>query len=312
MSGKNWLEYEVTPEDAGMTVERIIRERLAVSGRMLQRLTRSKGVQLNRKAPFLGRQVKAGDRVSVRIGEQRRPDADLLTQQSGVLTEQEMPVEILFEDEHFLLVNKPAGMMVHPVNQEQTGTLVHVLAAYLQGKKENPSVHPVHRLDKETTGAVLIGKSGYAHQLADRLLREGEIDRQYLAVVSGRLAQDSGTIDAPIARDPSHKTKRQVSDKGEAAVTHYQVEARTETSTLVKVRLETGRTHQIRVHFAHIGHPLAGDTLYGAPRGLFRRQALHADRISFTHPVSKRMIEAKAPLPADLAALIEKEYGLTV
>lgn len=301
MSGKNWLEYVVTPEDAGMTVEQIIREKLAVSGRMLQRLTRSKGVQLNRKAPFLGRQAKAGDRVSVRIGEQKRPEADFPVSKSGAIVPEEIPVEILFEDEHFIIVNKPDGMMVHPVNQEQTGTLVHALAAYLLKRGESPAVHAVHRLDKETTGAVLIAKSSYAHQLADRILREGGIDREYLAIVSGRVARDTGTIDAPIARDPSHKTKRQVSDRGEPAVTHYQVVARAETSTLVRVRLETGRTHQIRVHFAHIGHPVAGDTLYGAPRSFIKRQALHAERLAFTHPVSKREIKAKAALPADLA-----------
>ncbi|MFY0546068.1 RluA family pseudouridine synthase [Brevibacillus sp. H7] len=293
MSQRQWMEYNVAEEDAGKTVEQIVREKMGVSGRMLQRLTRSKGIQLNRKPPFLKRQVKPGDRVSIRIADQ--------TPQTGQAAEAiHIPLEILYEDDHLVVVNKPAGMLVHPVGPGETNTLVHALTG----------VHPVHRLDKHTTGAVLLAKSSYGHQLADRLLREGGIHREYTAVVCGKLERERGTIDAPIGRDPRHPTKRQVSERGDTAITHFEVVARSERSSLVRIRLETGRTHQIRVHFQHIGHPLAGDTMYGGRKMGFSRQALHARMLSFAHPLNGQPIVAEAPLPDDMKRFIRDEYKL--
>jgi RluA family pseudouridine synthase len=303
MERREWLEYLVGEEDTGLTVEQVIREKMNVSGRMLQRLTRSRGIRLNRKPPYLQRQVKPGDRVAVRVMEKRcglketPQDADF-------------PADVLYEDDHWMIVNKPAGMMVHPVSQEHTGTLVHALLGYFRSKGEQAGVHPVHRLDQQTSGAVLVAKSSYGHQLADRLLREGKIEREYLAVLSGRLEQEQGTIDAPIGRDPRHPTKRRVTEQGEPAVTHYQVVARSADTTLVQVWLETGRTHQIRVHFQHIGHPLLGDHLYGGNRRRFPRQALHAYRLTFPHPLHNTMVEGKAALPKDLESFVTNEYGL--
>ncbi len=303
MSQKMWLEYTVTEEDAGLTVEQIVREKMSVSGRMLQRLTRSKGIQLNRKPPFLKRQVKPGDRVSVRILDQK-------PQSGNVPPEAEVSLDILYEDDHLVVVNKPAGMMVHPVGPGQTDTLVDALSAHFHKKGEASSVHAVHRLDKFTTGAVLLAKSSYGHQLADRLLREGAIHREYLAVASGRIEQERGTIDAPIGRDPRHSTKRLVTERGDQAVTHYEVLARSERSTLVRIRLETGRTHQIRVHFQHIGHPLAGDTMYGGRKMGFSRQALHAEKLSFAHPLNGQQVEVEAPLPEDMGTLIREQFPI--
>jgi RluA family pseudouridine synthase len=301
---REWLEYTVMEEDAGLTVEQVIREKMNVSGRMLQRLTRSKGIRLNRKPPYLQRQVKPGDRVAVRVTDKR-------TKHEATSTQADIPVDVLYEDDHLLIVNKPAGIMVHPVHREDTETLVHALLGYFRSKGEQAGVHPVHRLDKQTSGAVLVAKSSYGHQLADRLLRDGGIHREYLAVLGGQLEQERGTVDAPIGRDPRHPTRRRVTEQGEPAVTHFEVVARSAETTLVRVRLETGRTHQIRVHFQHIGHPLLGDALYGGNRRRFPRQALHAYRLRFTHPLSSAEVEVKAGLPQDLASLIETEYGLT-
>ncbi|WP_312109435.1 RluA family pseudouridine synthase [Brevibacillus reuszeri] len=309
MSSKNWLEYTVTEEDAGMNVEQIVRQKLNVSGRMMQRLTRSKGILLNRKQPFLQRQVKAGDQVAVRVVDrQPLPNASPAASERVVAQESIPPIEFLYEDDHLLIVNKPAGMMVHPIKQERSGTLVHVLADLFLAKGEQLSIHPVHRLDKETSGAILLAKSSYGHQMADRLLRDGGIHREYLAVVNGAVADESGTIDAPIGRDQKHPTKRKVVNTGDHAVTHYEVTKSSAQMSLVRVWLETGRTHQIRVHFAHIGHPLAGDTMYGAARGLMRRQALHAAVLRFEHPVSKEEITVNAPVPADMRRLIQAEF----
>jgi len=307
---QSWITYLVTSEDIGKTVEQIAREKLSVSGRMLQRLTRSKGIQLNRKNAFLKREVKAGDSVSVRIADTSPALAATGTGPQSL--QEEVKLDILYEDEHFVIVNKPAGLMVHPVKKDQTSTLVHALTAYWLQKGQKLAPHPIHRLDKETSGAVFIAKSSYAHQLADRLLREGDLQREYLAVVTQQLQHEQGTIDAPIMRDPSHSTKRKVGKKGEPAVTHYQVLARSQEATLVRVQLETGRTHQIRVHFQSIGHPLVGDTLYGARRTGFRRQALHAYQLSFTHPLLQQKMTIKAPLPEDLAAYVKDTFDFTL
>ncbi|CAJ1000858.1 RluA family pseudouridine synthase [Brevibacillus aydinogluensis] len=307
MSRKGWLEYVVTQEDAGLTVEQIARQKLSVSGRMLQRLTRSKGILLNRKSPFLQRQVKAGDKIAVRVQDNRLgQDKGPAMKASSLPMPPVVQVDVLFEDDHLLVVCKPAGMMVHPTRREQGNTLVHILADQYRYKGENIQIHAVHRLDKETSGVILLAKSSYGHLLADRLLREGSIKREYLAVASGVVENDADTIHAPIGRDPRHPTRRRVMDSGDPAVTHYEVIARSEEATLVRVWLETGRTHQIRVHFQHIGHPLVGDAMYGGNSGLIRRQALHAWRLSFVHPVSGEEIVCTAPMPEDMTSLITR------
>lgn len=312
MSRKDWMEYLVSEQDAGMNVEQIVRQKLNVSGRMMQRLTRSKGILLNRKQPFLQRQVKAGDTVAVRvIDRQEQPQQDTaagVPVRTASLPPTNISIEILYEDDHLLIANKPAGLMVHPIKEEQTDTLVHALAAQLAARGEKSSIHPVHRLDKDTSGAILVAKSSYGHQLADKLLREGGIHREYLAVVSGVLSEGAGTIEAPIGRDTRHPTKRRVVDSGDPAITHYEVKQASSMMTLVRVWLETGRTHQIRVHFAHLGHPLAGDTMYGGARGLLRRQALHASTLSFVHPLLEKEMVVEAPIPQDLKRLMQAEF----
>lgn len=308
MSQKSWVEYSVTGADEGLTVEQILKERLNVSGRMIQRLTRSKGILLNRKAPYLKRTVREGDLIRVRIADR----SSAHQKEGGERPPVALPLSsVLYEDEHFLMVNKPAGMLVYPLEASQTGlTLVDAVAYYLLTRGEISRPHAVHRLDKDTSGAILLAKSGYAHQLADNMLREGQVEREYLAVLTGAIPDDQGTVSAPIRKDPRHRTKRQVHPEGDPAVTHFRVLARREEATLVRVRLETGRTHQIRVHFAHLGHPLAGDTLYGGSRTGIRRQALHAHFLSFLHPLSGVEIGVKAELPEDLSRFIEETFGL--
>ncbi|WP_134683351.1 RluA family pseudouridine synthase [Brevibacillus migulae] len=307
MKRSNWLDYVVTAEEAGMTVEQIVKEKLAVSGRMLQRLTRSKGVLLNRKAPFLQKTVKAGDTVSVRVADKAREQAN-----EAVDYDPAFHPEVLFEDEHFLIVNKQAGLMVHPTSPGQKGTLVQLLTAWLAHHGKPSTVHAVHRLDKETSGTILFAKSGYAHQLADRMLREGTIKREYIAVLCGQLEEEKGTVRAAIGRDPFHHTRRRVTEKGDDAVTHYAVMARSERYTLARVWLDTGRTHQIRVHFQHIGCPLAGDRLYGGSTVDFGRQALHAYRLAFPHPIGGEAIEVTAKLPEDLNQLTVAQFAVTL
>jgi 23S rRNA pseudouridine1911/1915/1917 synthase len=196
---------------------------------------------------------------------------------------------------------------VHPVERHGTGSLANAVAAYYASTGQAVAVRHIHRLDADTTGPVLYAKNALAQISLDAAMREKRIARVYLAVVHGVPARGRGTIDAPIGRDRHHAGRRRVSPTGEPAVTHYEtVRAWPEHNTaLLRLRLETGRTHQIRVHLSHIGHPLVGDTLYGGrPSPRIRRQALHGESLAFPHPWTRETVRVEAPLPADLADLV--------
>ncbi|MFK7694207.1 RluA family pseudouridine synthase [Paenibacillus sp. HJGM_3] len=214
-------------------------------------------------------------------------------------------LDILYEDDFCLVVSKPAGMAVHPGVPGERGTLAGAMAAYYESTGQPVAVRHIHRLDADTTGPVLYAKNAYAHVRLDEAMRRGTIGRTYVAVVSGRVARDRGTIAEPIGKDRHHAARRRVSPGGDPAVTHYEAVERFNAATLVRVRLETGRTHQIRVHFSHLGHPLLGDSLYGGPKGPIGRQALHGASLRFSHPFSQELIETECPLPEDFRALLE-------
>lgn len=216
-----------------------------------------------------------------------------------------MELNVLYEDDFTLVVNKPVGVEVHPSQQGQRWTLAHAVAAYYEAAGQECRVRHIHRLDKDTSGAVLYAKNELAHYEFDKAMREKEIERIYLAVAEGVIAQDRGTIDKPIGQDRHHSTRRRVSDTGEHAVTRFEVVERFAKHTLVRLRLETGRTHQIRVHLQSIGHPLAGDGLYGGTREYIKRQALHGDKLIWRHPWTGERMEAQAPMPDDLAGMLQ-------
>jgi 23S rRNA pseudouridine1911/1915/1917 synthase len=288
----DWLQHTVTPEEAGRTVREIATGSLGVSGRMIQRLTRSRGISLNRKPAQLARKVKAGDEVAVRVGE----DAD-----SG-LEPVEMELDVVHEDEDVLVVNKPPFLLVHPVAPHHTRTLAHGIAHRLRAAGMRVKVRPVHRLDRDTSGLVLFAKSAFAHQHLDRQLRDRTMRREYIALVDGEMEMDDGVIDAPIGRRRDQPALREVRAGGDDARTSYRVVERLDGATIVALELETGRTHQIRVHLAHLGHPVLGDTQYGGRRvpGI-ERQALHAWKLRFGQPRTGAEVEVVAELPADLA-----------
>ncbi|MDG0810834.1 RluA family pseudouridine synthase [Cohnella rhizosphaerae] len=217
-----------------------------------------------------------------------------------------MELNVLYEDDFTLVVNKPSGYEVHPSERGQRGTLAHGVAAYYEMTGQDVRIRHIHRIDKETTGPVLYAKNEFAHYQYDKAMREKGIERIYLALAEGELAQDRGTIDLPIGQDRHHSTRRRVSETGDPAVTHYEVVERFQGYTLVRLRLETGRTHQIRVHLAAIGHPLAGDGLYGGKRTVISRQALHGERLVWPHPWTGERLSVRAPLPADFEAALGK------
>jgi RluA family pseudouridine synthase len=288
-----WTDHRVTADEAGRTVQEILTDAMHLSRRMIQKLTRSRGIQLNRRPAFLGRRVRAGDRVSVRMQEEE-PRLEPVA----------MDLSILHEDEEILAVAKPPFLLVHPTRPEQTRTLAHGVAFHLQRHGVRARVRPVHRIDRDTSGVVLFAKSAVAHARLDTQLRERTLKREYLAWVRGIVEPSEGGIDAPIGRHPRNPQLRAVRPDGEPALTRYRTEERYAAASLLRLELDTGRTHQIRVHLAHRGHPLLGDRPYGgAGPGWLRRQALHASWLSFVHPFGGEPITLEAPLPQDLVRL---------
>ncbi len=210
---------------------------------------------------------------------------------------------VLNEDDWCLVLDKPAGMPVHPARAGHRGTLDEWAVRHVLARGDMAHVRHIHRLDDDTSGPVLYAKNDLAQWRLDEAMRDKRIDRQYVALVHGIPRLRQGKIDAPIGKDRSHGARRRVSPAGDHAVTHYETLETYDAAALLRVRLETGRTHQIRVHLSHIGHPLIGDTLYGAPADpLLRRQALHGERLSFPHPWTLEEITVLSALPAEMEA----------
>jgi 23S rRNA pseudouridine1911/1915/1917 synthase len=260
-----------------------------------------------------GRSLRGKDRV---LGGERVRIHAQLASQTGVAAEK-LPLSIVFRDRALLVIDKPAGMVVHPGAGNPRHTLQNALLGLDPGLALVPRAGLVHRLDKDTSGLLVVARTPEAHTALVAALAAREISRQYLAVCTGVMT-GGGTIDEPIGRHRSHRTRMTVRRDGRPAVTHYRVLARFRAHTLVRAELESGRTHQIRVHLAHIGFPVVGDPLYGGRRripagctpalaaalGAFRRQALHAERLALRHPVTGRRMEWQAPLPADMQSLL--------
>ncbi|WP_172195154.1 RluA family pseudouridine synthase [Saccharibacillus qingshengii] len=256
--------------------------------------------KLARRLLHAGEMQVRGGRVRLRL----RPDEDLGFE--PVWTED--GIEALYEDDFCLVVHKPAGMPVHPDGGAQRLTLANAVAAHYQMHGEACAVHHVHRLDEHTSGPVLYAKGELARQALDEQMRGKEIGRVYLAIVQGRVAPSLRVIDAPIGRDRHHNSRRRISPGGQDALTRVEgVETLAGgRASLVRLVLETGRTHQIRVHMAHAGHPLIGDTLYGGPADRLNRQALHGEKLGFRHPFGGEQIEISAPLPGDMEDLLDR------
>lgn len=289
-----WLEHAVTGDEAGLTVQQIVTEVLGVSRRMIQRLTRSRGISLNRRPAQLARKVRAGDVVAVRTSDTRGSELEPVA----------MELAVVHEDDELLVIDKPPFLLVHPVAPHHVNTLAHGVAHHYLRRGLRAKVRPVHRLDRDTSGLILIAKTAFAHQHLDRQLRARTLRRKYFVLVSGSIERGEGEVDAPIGRKSGAPSLREVRPDGDEAVTRYQVLERSAGTTAVAAELSTGRTHQIRVHMAHIGHPVVGDEAYGGPHlPPLQRQALHSWKMSFAHPRSGERIDLTAPLPADIAAV---------
>lgn len=290
------VSYTVPPEDAGATVRHILRARLHFSAHAISRLVRvPDGILVNGQpvhTPFV---LRTGDRLDVQTADHRPP--------SAVITPGPWPLPVLWEDEHLLVVNKPAGMTAHASNFLPDTPTVAGALAWTRGAEF--IFHPVSRLDKGTTGLMVIAKSGYVHDLLRRSLHTLDFQREYRAVCVGRPEMDEGTIDAPIGRDTRSTVARMVRPDGAPAVSHYRVLEIHGDFSLLRLRPETGRTHQLRVHMASIGCPLVGDWLYGIENPeLISRPALHSAALTLVHPVTRALVSVSAPMPDDMQKLL--------
>ncbi|WP_425060476.1 Ribosomal large subunit pseudouridine synthase D [Sporomusa carbonis] len=292
---KSFQTYKVAKEHAGLTVEHYLKQILHYSGRKIQKLTRQKGIFLNGKTVFLQKQIKPEDTLRVLVFE----DADY-----GVRPEPGA-IEILYEDDYLLVLNKPAYQLVHPTGQTTCGTLANYLAYHLQQRGMIITVRAVHRLDRETSGCVIFAKDSRSQFLLEQQLKISTLKRTYWALVTGIISPPSGTVNAPIGPHPSRPNRRAINAKGEQAITHYQTLRTFANASLLELTLDTGRTHQIRIHLAHLGHPVVGDGMYGVRAPHMPRQALHAAAVRFLHLEDNREITVTAPLPADFSQAID-------
>ncbi|OLN29075.1 RluA family pseudouridine synthase [Desulfosporosinus metallidurans] len=296
---KSYTAYSIAEEHQGLTVEVYLKQVLKYSGRKIQKLTRQKGILLNKKTVFLQKKVKKGDVLRV-----------LALEDSSYGVEPEPgSVEILYEDKYLIVLNKPSGLLVHPAGQTFLGTLSNYLAHYYQQLGEICTVRPIHRLDRETSGCVVFAKDSHTQALLETSLKEGNLKRTYQAVVNGIVDPPAGTINEPIGPHPTKPNRRAVNQKGDQAITHYKTVQNFSGASLLELTLATGRTHQIRVHLTHIGHPIVGDRMYGKSSALISGQALHAFSLHFPHPVEQREIAVEAPFPANFLRVIENYTG---
>jgi len=296
--------------DAGRRLDLFLAERIPpLSRTRIQELIREGNVRVDGHTARASHRIAAGEAIEVAV----------LPRPAMVAAPEDLPLELLLVDDDFVIVNKPAGMVVHAGAGHARGTLVNALLHRLgklsgAGGALRPGI--VHRLDRETSGAMLVARNDAAHENLAEQFRSRNVRKIYLALVHGKMPRDSGTVTLPISRDPRRRTRMTARGRtGRHARTDWRVIARLDRCTLVEAVLHTGRTHQIRAHFAAIGHPVVGDTLYGAPRNLragtrnvplLERNFLHAARIGFSHPSTGAWVEVRAPLPKDLRVYFEQ------
>ena len=297
-------EIFVTEETAGDRIDKFLAEQCEeLSRSFLQKLIRSGGISVNEKPVKASFKVSEGDLITFEVPKAVEPE----------ILPEDIPLDILYEDHDVILVNKPKGMVVHPAAGHYSGTLVNALLYHCREDLSgiNGVLRPgiVHRIDMDTTGVLIACKNDLSHNAIAAQLKEHSITRRYQAIVHGTIRDDEGIVDAPIGRHPQERKKMCINyQNGKTAVTHYRVLKRFRNFTHIECRLETGRTHQIRVHMASIGHPLLGDAVYGPARCPYKLQGqtLHAQVLGFIHPRTGEYMEFSAPLPEYFAELLHK------
>ncbi len=298
----------INENDVGKRLDVYVSELIEITRSSAQGLIEGGDVLVNDKAQSKNYRLRLGDNVEVN----EREPSELLVEAENI------PLDIAYEDEDIIVINKPSGMVVHPAPGNESGTLVNALLYHCKGTLSgiNGVIRPgiVHRIDKDTSGLLVVAKNDESHVFLSSLLKDHGIKRVYHAILTGHLKESKGVVNAPIARHPVDRKKMAVVQGGREAITHYEVIEEYPSFTYAKMELETGRTHQIRVHMSHIGHPIIGDEVYGggktpfekANKSLLDGQILHAKILSFPHPRTKQILTLECDLPSNFSELLTK------
>ena len=292
------IDYIIDEDSAGLRVEQFLR-RKRYSGQNLSEIKRMpKSILVNGVHYYMRQELSKGDHLQVRICE---------TQNSEKIPPTKLPLDIIYEDEDLLVLNKPAGMPIHPSLNNYTNTMANALAYYFQSQGKPFIFRCCNRLDRDTSGLTIVSKHLVSGSILSDMTKYREVHREYLAIARGSVTPSEGTIQAPLGRKEGTIIERTVDwEHGEDAVTHYKVVKEANGHSLVSLRLETGRTHQIRIHMKYLGYPLIGDYLYNPDMEYMTRQALHSHHMEFTHPITGEHMSFTAPLPEDMARVMQE------
>lgn len=292
------IDYIIDEDSAGLRVEQFLR-RKRYSGQNLSKIKRMpKSILVNGVHYYMRQELSKGDHLQVRICE---------TQNSEKIPPTKLPLDIIYEDEDLLVLNKPAGMPIHPSLNNYTNSMANALAYYFQSQGKPFIFRCCNRLDRDTSGLTIVSKHLVSGSILSDMTKYREVHREYLAIARGSVTPSEGTIQAPLGRKEGTIIERTVDwEHGEDAVTHYKVVKEANGHSLVSLRLETGRTHQIRIHMKYLGYPLIGDYLYNPDMEYMTRQALHSHHMEFTHPITGEHMSFTAPLPEDMARVMQE------
>ena len=292
------IDYIIDEDSAGLRVEQFLR-RKRYSGQNLSEIKRMpKSILVNGVHYYMRQELSTGDHLQVRICE---------TQNSEKIPPTKLPLDIIYEDEDLLVLNKPAGMPIHPSLNNYTNSMANALAYYFQSQGKPFIFRCCNRLDRDTSGLTIVSKHLVSGSILSDMTKYREVHREYLAITRGSVTPSEGTIQAPLGRKEGTIIERTVDwEHGEDAVTHYKVVKEANGHSLVSLRLETGRTHQIRIHMKYLGYPLIGDYLYNPDMEYMTRQALHSHHMEFTHPITGEHMSFTAPLPEDMARVMQE------
>lgn len=289
------LSYQIDKDEHYDNVLHVLKEQFLLSDRLITKLKKANKIYLNSLPTYTKKSVTVGDTVSVLI--------DFEEDNSNIVASN-IPLNIIYEDDYLLVLNKPANIAIHPSILHFDNSLSNGVKFYFDKLGLKKKIRIVNRLDRNTSGIVILAKNEYIQECLIKQMKTNEFKKEYLAIAKGFLESKSGTLNFPIARKEGSIIERTVSSDGDSAITHYDVVKEFNNLSLVHIVLETGRTHQIRVHFSHIGHPILGDTLYGSPSELINRQALHSYKLTFIHPVTKKKLILESSLPNDIKNII--------